>query len=311
MRRHNLPEAAVDTLMASWAQGSQDNYDSKWNVFFRWCHNSGLEPLHPEISTLLSFLQAKFEENLQHSTIRGYATAIGVIWRHLSGKEVFSDDLVSRFLSGVAKARPAAPKYEEFPDLEPLLAYVSRLDSATRRVDARCKAIVLLKIVTMARAADMARWLADSVEILDTGELRITGHKTKNVADRQTFFTVQPLPSDPALCPVKAFKDYWALLGDKSSSTFIWRAVTSPFDAITADTIGRIVRDAMSAAGIDVAKFQPNSLRGAAATRAVDSGRLPVDTVQSAGHWSSARVFHQHYLRSARRCDLTAALLGD
>ena len=196
MRRCDLPERAVETLMASWAPGSQENYDSKWRVFSRWCGDNGRDPYLPQASSLLSFLQFKFEENLQHSTIRGYATAIGVVWRQLSGKEFDSDDLVSRFLAGVAKSRPAAPKYEEFPDLAPLLDYVSHLDSSTRRVDARCKAVVLLKIVTMARAADMARWLADSIEILDTGELRITGQKTKNVSDRQTLFTVRPLPSD-------------------------------------------------------------------------------------------------------------------
>ena len=113
-RRCGLSGAAADTLMASWAAGSQDNYDSKWKIFSRWCSESGRDPLLPEVATLLAFLQSKFEDSLQHSTIRGYATAIGLVWRHWSGKEIDSDDLVSRFLSGVAKSRPAAPKYEEF-----------------------------------------------------------------------------------------------------------------------------------------------------------------------------------------------------
>lgn len=255
----------------------------------------------------MNFLQSRFEEGLQHSTIRGYCSAIGAVWKYACKSDASEDDLIGKFLAGVAKQRPAAPKYDSFPDLSPLLEYLSRLDK-TRRVDMRCKAIVLLKIVTLARSADMARWLADSVQFANSGELYIVMAKAKNIQEQQTRLTIRPLEGNKDLCPVEAFRNYWNLLGGASKATSVWRSVVEPFGSVSADTISRVTRNAMEAAGMDVEKFKANALRGAAVTRAVDSGLSPEELRQQ-GRWKSARVFHTFYLRSRRSADLTRALL--
>lgn len=306
--RGNLAHGVVETILASWAPGSREAYDSKWRVFREWCRVRSIDPLQPDASLLLNFLQSRFEDGLQHSTIRGYCSAIGAIWKYACNSGVGEDNLIGKFLAGIAKQRPAAPKYDTFPDLSPLLEYLLHLDK-TRRVDARCKAIVLLKIVTLARSADMARWLASSVQFMDSGELHLVMAQAKNIQEQQTKLVVRPLESNKDLCPVEAFRDYWKLLGGASTATFVWRSVVHPFESVSADTISRVTRRAMEDAGMDVEKFQANALRGAAVARAVDSGFCSPEDLRQQGHWKSAQVFYTFYLRSRSGADLTRALL--
>jgi len=290
--------------MNSWTAGTRQQYDGHWRHFALWCQQRGITPLSATLLQLCDYLQTRLDEGLKPSTVRSYGNAIVTIRRHCNKPLEDNNGHLQRFLEGASRKAPAAARQTEALDIAPLLQYLRAMEPGDRREAARKKALVLVKIVTLARSADMANWLASSVKFNADGSLSVAAQRTKSSQARQVAYTIKPLPADPRLCPVTAFRAYWSLLQPLSQDQRVWRAIVAPFGGITADRIASEVRAVMREAGM---QDSVHALRGAAATRAVAAG-IGEEAVQQAGGWRSTEVFHDFYLRY--KVNLSAALLG-
>ncbi len=103
-----LSTEVVETILHSRAPSTRKLYALKWKVFASWCSNHQLDPVNCPVGTVLEFLQDRFTAGLAPSTLKVYVVAISAYHIPLGGMSMGNDPLVSRFLRGMLRLRPAA-----------------------------------------------------------------------------------------------------------------------------------------------------------------------------------------------------------
>jgi len=76
-------------------------------MFTSWCGEHQLDPVNCPVLAVLEFLQERFSTGLSHSTLKMYVAALSAYHVPLSGVSLGRHPLVSRFLRGILRLRPA------------------------------------------------------------------------------------------------------------------------------------------------------------------------------------------------------------
>lgn len=291
-RSLGLSNDAMNTMMERWATDTRQQYARNFGKFVTWRGGDATKVVTPvEVVNYLATLQ---RNGCATRTLLSQATSVMAIPK---ATDQWADptELVSRFIRGARKSRPVRDhRADPIPSLQPLFAWLATSrDPASRRVS-RIRAVTLCRFVTLARSKDMEGWLAESVRVSNDSIVILT-ERTKGQPTSRSYIIPRYTDND-GLCPYTAFLDYWSLMRSLGTSTFVWRAITQPFDRISADTIGRITREALEAAGIRSDQVRPHSLRAVAASQALALG-APSDEVQTAGGWRSAQTMYDFYVR--------------
>lgn len=92
----------------------------QWSCF---CREEGVQCLEPTQKTLLQFLVKRFNNRASYGTLNAYRSAILLI----SKDRIGNNSIISRFLKGVYRLRPATPKYAFTWDVQRVLEYLKRL----------------------------------------------------------------------------------------------------------------------------------------------------------------------------------------
>jgi hypothetical protein len=286
-----LDEEAIATLSEQWCAGTRKSYDSKIKRFEAFCTKHGTSAVDATPVVVVNFLQ-ECARTVQPATIDTYATAVVAFLTRIAPGWSDPSDLIGQFRRAIGKTNPRPERRSErLPSLRPLFTLLEGNRQAERRDVCRARALVLLKLVTLARAVDMSYWLTASIVVTDT-TLRVTAERTKGRSVAHTY-EVHRFADKPALCPVAAFEDYWRLLRGLSTDKYVWRAIKRPFGGVSADTISRVVSSTLAEAGIDL---RSHGLRASSASTAAAHG-VPLDAIQAAGHWSSAETMLEYYIR--------------
>lgn len=286
-----LTEEAIATLGKQWTRGTTKGYDAKVKRFAQFCAEAGIRVEDASAVTVVNFLQS-IASGIAPATVDTYATAISAFLTRISTSWRDDADLIGQFRSGLTKSNPRPERRSErLPSLKPLFSLLEGNRAEQRRDVCRDRALVLLKLVTLARAVDLSYWLTNSV-VITRESLTVVAERTKGRAVAHTF-VVYRFTDQPLLCPVAAFEDYWRLFEGLSQDKYVWRAIRRPFAAVTADTISRVVSDVLIKAGIDL---RSHSLRASSASAAAAQG-VPLDAIQAAGYWRSAATMLDHYIR--------------
>ncbi len=98
----------VEAILHSRAPSTRKLYALKWKVFTSRCSYRQLDPVNCPFETLLEFLQDRFTAGLTPSTLKVYVAAISAYHIPLGGMSLRKDPLVSCFLRGTLRLRPAA-----------------------------------------------------------------------------------------------------------------------------------------------------------------------------------------------------------
>jgi hypothetical protein len=81
-------------------------YESKWRKFTVWCGAREIDPLHPTIPQVASFLLALHAENLKPSTIDGYRSAIATTIRATGGPDLGHDPQLTSLIKSLYLQNP-------------------------------------------------------------------------------------------------------------------------------------------------------------------------------------------------------------
>ncbi len=103
-----LSTEVVETILHSRAPSMRKLYALKWRVFTSWCSDHQLDPVICPVGTVLEFLSERFTAGLAPSTLKVYVAAISAYHIPLDGMWLGKDPLVSCFLRGTLRLRPAA-----------------------------------------------------------------------------------------------------------------------------------------------------------------------------------------------------------
>ncbi len=149
----------VEAILHSRAPSTRKLYALKWKVFTSRCSYRQLDPVNCPVETLLEFLQDRFTAGLTPSTLKVYVAAISAYHIPLGGMSLRKDPLVSCFLRGTLRLRPAARTRVPTWDLAIVLQGLSMASfEPLEEVPAKfltLKALFLLSISSLKRIEDL------------------------------------------------------------------------------------------------------------------------------------------------------------
>ncbi len=154
-----LSTGVVETILHSRAPSTRKLYALKWKVFTSCCSDHQRDPANCPVGTVLEFLQDRFTAGLTPSTLKVYVAAISSYHISLGGMSMEKDPLVSRFLRGTLRLRPAARTRVPTWDLAIVLQGLSLAPfEPLEEVPAKfltLKALFLLAISSLKRIGDL------------------------------------------------------------------------------------------------------------------------------------------------------------
>ena len=290
----------VDIIENSLSDGTKKQYSPVLRNWFEHCKSAKIDFESASINDGLSFLAKLFNEsNNGYSTLNNARSALSLVipCRGLSG--TFGEHpLVTRFMTGVFKLRPALPRYTATYDADNVIAYLDKMPSSSLRDQTR-KLAVLLNILSAQRSQTIAFLDINCIHQTDSS---ITFYipdilKQSKKGRHLEPITYKSYSINPNLCPVTLIKDYLSrtkgLRHQLDTKFFI--SYVKPHRTVKSTTIARWNVSILSDAGVDISIFKSHSLRMASSSKANTKG-LSLKELNKAAGWSdNSSTFAKYY----------------
>ena len=305
-----LTEAMAGYARAARAGNTWRAYDADLWHFATWCHQEGLTPLPAAPTTVAAYLAAHAPPTLAVSTLRRRLAAISVVHQAAGHK---APDLPTRAAevkavwAGIRRTHGTAPKKVRAARTKVINALVAPLEP--KPIDVRDRALLLLGFAGALRRSELVGLdVADITE--DGGGLRLVLRRSKTDQEGETTTVGLPYGSNPATCPVRAWRAWRDLARLAGGPAF--RAITRHGHISSARlgdrAVARMIRRRALAAGLD-GDFAGHSLRAGFATEGYAQG-TPELAVMRHGRWRSASVMRGYVEEGGLWTDNAAARLG-
>ena len=210
--------------------------------------------------------------------------------------------------SGIKRTHRIAPT-QKTPTLTTVIAAMVE-PLGDRRIDVRDRALLLMGFAGAFRRSELVALDVEDITDTDDG-LRIAVHRSKADQEGEGAAVGLPYGSNPATCPVRAWRAWLEVSGITEGAAF--RAVTrhdklAPA-ALSTDAVAIIVKERAKAAGFDRTTFAGHSLRAGFATEAFRQG-VPELSVMRHGRWKSSASMRGYIREGTLWSDNAAAKLG-
>lgn len=295
-----MPPAALDIICASLADNSLKQYEVAFKRWSKFCNDNQIDFYEASIPNVIYFLTKVFNEGTQYGTVNCIRSALSLIL----GSKISSDDRVQRLFKGFYRLRPPMPKYDSTWDPSIVLDYLSinYPNDLTSLASVTKKTVTLLALVTAHRMQTISKIKILNIDFNNPDHISI---KIPDLIKSSRLGASQPnliLPffvDRPTICPALALKRYLdmtqALRGDIDT---LFISIKKPYRPVTAQTLGRWVKDILGESGIDTSMFTAHSARHAATSSAHRHG-VNINTIRSTAGWSgNSQVFARFYQRN-------------
>ena len=245
------------------------------------------------------------EQGLSYTTTKTARSALSAIILPTDYVNVGSHPIVSRFMKGIFKNNPPAPRYRTTWDVSPIVSYLSSLPKPNQS----SLKLLTLKLVMLVALVSAQR--GQSLHMLDIHctkegdtflEFALPEHiKQSRPGYKVPSVLLQAYPADQSLCVFTHLKEYLQrtkLLRGNETKVFLSHA--KPHHRASRDTISRWILSVMAEADVDVTTFKPHSTRAAAASKAKNSS-VPVKEILDTAGWSSERTLDHFYNEPVRK----------
>ena len=288
--------------MSSWAPGSIAQYECYISRWMSYCKDHSIDPFAAHFSEGIEFLSDLYlSSELRYSAVNTARSALSSLLPKRDGISFGKDHRVSRLLKGIFRLRPALPKYTVTWDVS--LAFLCFIDLHRRGDISRkvmtMKLSLLLGLLAGQRSQTLSKldleymFLDSSKAIFYFPSLL----KTSRPTFHQAPLEFKAFPFNPALCPVKAIKEFLHCtnrIEKKSIVGPLFISYASPFKPVKSATIARYIREMLLLAKIDISSFSAHSVRGAS-TSAANRRNLSISDICKAAGWSSCKTFATFY----------------
>ena len=297
LSERRVPKEAQDIICASWRSSANKSYNAAWNKWASWCGGRGICPISVPLRDILLFLSLLFQEGKEYSTVNTYCSTIASVHVMIDGVGVGKHPLVSRLTQGIFNSRPPKPRYRAVRSVSTVLAWVRSLppllDLPLKWLPV--KLVVLLALSNADRSSDLQALDLTHRVFTEAGvEFTVPGlTKTRRAGQPPRVVAYGRFSEDSRLCPVLTLREYERKTSDFRRSEGkdpLFLSYQKPFKPVTAATIARWLKMALSQAGIDTAIFKAHSTRAASTSAAVLAGASMKDIMNSAGWTSESRL---------------------
>ena len=307
-----VPSNVSDTILSSWRQNTNKQFESAWRCWCSWCSKRKTDPVQATVADLLTFLQELMEKGLQYRTLNVYRSAISSAHHFVDGKPIGQHHLVSRFFKGVFNLRPPKPRYNTTWDVSVVLRYLNTLPD-NRRLSVKqlsLKLAMLIALVTAGRCSSLIALDISSFRKERDGDYVFCLEQLSKCASIQNPYrevTLHKYSGNRKLCVVRTLEEYIERTTSRRGSgnekiTQLFISYGKPYHPVVSSTIARWLKCIMAEAGIDTSCFKAHSTRGASASAAKRAGATMSDILKTAD-WSSSRTFAAFYCRNTDSLD--------
>uniref|UniRef100_A0A0K8T3J0 Tyr recombinase domain-containing protein n=3 Tax=Lygus hesperus TaxID=30085 RepID=A0A0K8T3J0_LYGHE len=292
-----VPEHTISTLTASLSESTMTQYMSCYKKWWSFCHQNDSDPWHPSPTSVIIFLQHVLDTSqVSYNSINSFRSALAL----LSAEAIGTDSLVTRFVKGVYKLRPPAPRYDQTWDPQTVLSFLDREITGLEGLSE--KLVTLLLLATGQRLQTISLIRIDQI-LVTPGvgmEIKIPDFvKTSGPHKCQPLLKLPFFQQKPHLCVASLVQRY---LSDTLSlrpdgSSFLFVTHKWPHKIASKATLSRWVSSTLKKSGIDTSIFRPHSTRHATSSAALRSG-LSIDTICKYVGWSTrSETFARFYNR--------------
>ena len=267
-------------------------------MWLEFCTERSVTSVTPTISGVLEFLTMIHDKGLSYSSVNTAKSALSAVLDLSSDIPLGHLPIIRRFMKGIFERRPSFPKHSHIWDIKVVLDYFRNqtLPSELSLTDLSQKLAFLLCLLSGQRCQTIQLLSIDSVQISDEEYIF---HVTQKVKQTRVGFHIEPLqfiryPLDQKICIVSHLDEYVERTRSIRKSNQLLVSFLRPHDPVSTDTIARWVKNILSSAGIDIAKFQAHSVR-AAATSFTAKNHVSVSDILSAVGWTNERTFQRFY----------------
>ena len=317
--RNSLKERGFSTevtnvLLQSWSEGTQKQYEPYIKSWINFCSEREINPFDPSINSVLDFLNELNKKGLAYTTINTARSAISAFVLPHGTLAIGSNPIVSRFMKGVFKSNPPAPRYQTTWDVQPVLTYLASFEPA------RILSLKLLTLKTVMLVSLVTAQRRQSLHMLDINFMSQTSDALEFVLSEHIkqsrpgyeppSLILKPFAQDLRLCVFEHMKAYLTQTERlRGSATKLFISFSKPFKPVSRDTISRWIRTVMKDAGINVSVFKPHSTRAAAISKA-KAGAVPIQEILKTAGWSSERTFNRFYNKPVHSNGFASAVLS-
>lgn len=269
-------------------------------MWWDFCNANKYNVFNSSINQILEFLQNLLDtKSCKYGTFNSHRSALSLI---LPGN-IADDQVLKRYLKGIANLRPSAPRYNFTWDTEPLLTYLKSLfplDTLSLQ-SLSAKLATLLLLSTGHRIQTIHSIILDNIITTPSGfTILITNKiKTSSIKSKQPCLNIPYFRENNSLCVASVLEFYINKTKNlrKSDQVKLFITTRHPFSAASKETISRWIKQTMFNAGINTSIFKPHSTRHASTSKAFLKG-ISLDVIRQTAGWSeSSDTFARFYNR--------------
>jgi site-specific recombinase XerD len=286
----DIAPVSIPANVAAFVEGSRSEntkraYRADWAGFQTYCDANGVNAL-PAMPTTVAGYIADMAATSKASTISRRVASISTAHKMAGYPSPCSSELVLSTLKGIRRTLTVATTKKAPVRIANLRAGLQTLGASPS--DLRNRALLLIGYAGGFRRSELvALDLCDVREVADGLEVMVRRSKTDQTG--QGHKKGIPYGSNPATCPVRAFKAWRAFLG-ASGPVFvrIRKGEKVSGERLTAQVVGLVVKELAPAMGLDADAVGGHSMRAGFVTDAYSVGAPEAAIMATTGHKSHA-----------------------
>ncbi|CAB0008793.1 unnamed protein product [Nesidiocoris tenuis] len=285
-QRQGIPESALNTTLNSLSEGTIRQYGITYKAWWSFCESIHESPFNVNSKSVILF----FEKLLSSTTNRfnafnSHRAALSLI----SDQPIGRNMLVKRYLKGIFRQRPPAPRYQTTWDPQIVLDYLETTTGSDLKAQS-FKLVTLLTLATGQRLQTISTiripnitMSAEGARVLISDFIKTTSPNSAQPCLHLPFFDAKP-----SLCAARCLQTYIELTKDLRStdSDKLFVCYKKPHKPATKQTLSRWVKETLTSAGVDTTIFKPHSTRHAS-TSAADRKGLAIECIRKTAGWTS------------------------
>lgn len=285
-------------MINSLSSNTLRQYNCALKLWWEFCYTQSIDPYQGSIPFIIKFLTNCLDNGASYGSINTTRSALSLIM----GPRISSDDRLKRFLKGVFRLKPPAPKYNVTWNPGTVLDYLaSKFPNENLSLDMLTKKLVTILALTSGHRVQTLSLIKikNIIFTSDGVQIKIPDIiKTSKKNSLQPMLYLKTYTNKIEICPVHTVKTYLNVTKDiRRNIENLILTFKRPYHNATSQSISRWIKMTLTEAGIDTSVFTAHSTRHAA-TSAANRAGLNIDLIRKTAGWSNdSATFARFYNR--------------
>ena len=285
-------------------KSTRDLYEHHWKQWNSWCNRRGIPALSAPLNEVLNYLNSKFEEGLEVSSIGVIRAAIASTINPIDGYNVGSHPLMIDFFKGLWNRRPKKPKmvsnWNAQQVLNKFIDWGQNKDLDLKHLS--WKLAMLMALASAGRCQELSSLDVNCTKNTPEGIIfTLKKHKkNKKCNEKAGLIFISKIEDSREICPIACMEEYISRTShvrNKEDSNILFRNLINLNLGVSPATISRWITSAIKESGQEVKNsLVGHSARSKSVTIAKIKG-LSTREIMQAVEWKSSDTFHSYYYK--------------